>query len=158
MSSNANLSPFLRSDEPVNIAALFSPDGVTPVKCTLDDHLRNLYRALFAFSGSDEISLISMRISYASEINEIIDNYTPILLIPHLTLCANAAGEGNFVEDFCTQLADECEKSFSSKMPHTDQGRFVFAFTLMSGNNEGDLALLDADNLYLSFTYISAAN
>ena len=156
MRSNANWSPFLQSDKPVNIAALFSADGITPVKRSLQTHLRNLYCSLFPIAGAAEIAVGQMGITYTYKIGQVQDVSLPILLSPYFTVSVTATEPGTTLEELCKLQADACEAFIATEMPPTDQARLGFSFTLMSGTRETDLPLLQADNVYLSLGDISA--
>jgi hypothetical protein len=158
MSSNANPSSFLRSREPIDIATLYSPDGISPVKRTLQIHLRNLYCSLFPIAGAAEIALRNMGISYCYKINELLETPIPLLLAPHFTVCVTATAPGTTLEEFCKQQADACEAFMATERPPTAHARLRFAFTLMSGTRETDKPLLEADDVYVSLDDISAAS
>lgn len=158
MSSNTNPNPFLDPREPINIAALYSADGITPVQRTLQIHLRNLYCSLFPLAGAAEIALGHVSVSYCHTINADFDVSIPVFLIPHSTVCVTATAPGTTLEEFCEQQAGAYETFMAKNAPPTAQARLRFALAVMMGTKETDRPLFEIDNAYLSLGDISAAN
>lgn len=153
------LHPTLRSDRPVNIATLNSPDG-NPIPRTLELHLTALFNALFDInvSGDSTIQINTTWIYSLSTELSAMSVPLPLAIMPPLSVNIDGKGTSTLtLHDMVATLSATITHWVQTYNPSTLQARLEFEVTIMSNLTVNPMPLLNLSDLYLPVQYIAPA-
>ncbi len=140
--------PTLSSYQPLNIAWLDEPKG-EPSKCSLTQHLNNLFCKLFKGEFVGDVTL-QLNIGYAYHLAEGLTEEPidlPIALLPPtpITITTKGKPKGNIIKNLAKSITAWAE----THKPSCNNATLTFALNIMSNLTENPMPLLNLQDLYL---------
>ncbi|EEA96798.1 LysM peptidoglycan-binding domain-containing protein [Pseudovibrio sp. JE062] len=140
--------PTLSSYQPLNIAWLDEPKG-EPGKCSLTEHLNNLFCKLFKNEFVGDVTL-QLNIGYAYHLAEGLTEEPidlPIALLPPtpITITTKGKPKGDIIKNLAKSITDWA----AMHKPSCNNARLNFALNIMSNLTENPMPLLNLQDLYL---------
>ncbi len=140
--------PTLSSFEPLNIACL-NPSQDKPSKCSLEQHLNNLFSTLFYDEYQGGITL-QLNIGYSYHLAEGLTEEPidlPIAILPPtpVTIGANGEPEGDIITSLAKSITDWAD----THCPSCNAAQLNIALNIMSNLTENPMPLLNLQDLYL---------
>lgn len=149
------LHPTLVSDTPINIATILSDGPSEPLKRSLPDQLAAFYGALFANSGTSDVTL-QLGLYYSYSINSAVAPVRlPVFLMPPKQVVLPDGGVFTPQSAPIPRQVAAWEAWFKNNAPSTNQGRLLFDLTVMSDLTAQPMPILKLAGCYLDFDDIA---